>query len=87
MARLSKLVKPLAFIGIAYWYWTGPYQDFANAPSTDEPKKNAQIIAECVARGDFAQAGNYSDRRENPEYICANENNLYRNNAGEWHHR
>ena len=87
MARLSKLVKLLAFIGIVYWFWTGLYQNLANAPSGDDPKQNAQIIAKCVARGNLAQADTYKDRRESPEYICADENNLYRNNAGEWHHR
>ena len=86
MARLSKLAKWLVFIGIAYWIWTGPYQSLAYTPSVDDPKRNAQIIADCVARGDFAQEDNYKGPGENREYICADKNNLYRAYDG-WHRR
>jgi hypothetical protein len=84
---MGKILIVLAIIVIAYWYWSGLNQNSGEMYSGDDPKKNAQIIADCVARGDFAQAGEYSDRNESPKYICADENNLYSNSAGEWHRR
>jgi len=86
MAKLSTLVKWLAFIVIAYWLWTGPFQNLANTPSTDDPKRNAQIVEDCVARGGFEQADSHKGPGASPESLCADENNLYRT-YGEWHHR
>jgi hypothetical protein len=83
---MGKIIIVLAFIGIAYWYWTGPYQHSAKAHPEDNPKKNAQIIAECVAQENFAKADGYRDPGENPEEICADENNLYMFD-GKWYHR
>ena len=77
MARLSKLAKWLVFIGIAYWIWTGPYQSLAYTPSVDDPKRNAQIIADCVAQGGFEDVDSYKGSGQTPESICADKNNLY----------
>ena len=86
---MSKLTTPviwLAVIGIAYWYWSGPRDYSAGTSPVDDSKKNAQIIADCVANGGYMQSGRYNGQGESPEGICADENNLYRNYTG-WHRR
>jgi uncharacterized membrane protein len=83
---MGRIIIVLAIIVIAYWYWSGLGQNSAETSSADDPKRNAQIIAECLANGRFAQADNYKGPGENPEYICADENNLYMI-YGEWHRR
>ena len=83
---MARIIVVLAIIVIAYWYWSGLYQNSAETTSVDDPKKNAQIIAECVRNGNFMQSDSYKGPRENPENICADENNLYRGYDG-WHRR
>jgi len=86
---MSKLTTPviwLAVIGIAYWYWSEPDNYSAGTSPVDDPKKNAQIIADCVANGGYMQSNGYKDQGESPEGICADENNLYRTYTG-WHRR
>jgi hypothetical protein len=83
---MGKIIIVLAFIGIAYWYWTGPYQHSAKAHPEDNPKKNAQIIADCVENGGYMRSSHYNGQGESPTAICADENNLYRNYTG-WHRR
>jgi hypothetical protein len=86
MGRLGTPLLLLAIIVIAYWYWSELGQNSAETSSVDDPKKNAQIIADCVARGDFAEADSYKGPRQTPESICADENNLYMTYEG-WHRR
>ena len=83
---MGRIIIFLAIIGIAYWYWSGPHQYSAETSPIDDPKKNAQIIAECVAQENFAKADGYRDSGENPEEICADENNLYMFD-GKWYRR
>ena len=83
---MAKLVIVLAFIGIAYWYWTGPYQHSAKTPPADDPKENAKIMAQCIAQENFAIADGARDPGENAEEGCADENGLMKI-YGEWYHR
>jgi hypothetical protein len=83
---MARIIMLLAFIGITYWYWTGPYQHSAKTPPVDDPKKNAQIMAECIAGETFAEADGYRSPGENAEDVCADENDLMKM-YGEWYHR
>ena len=83
---MGRIIIVLAIIGIAYWYWSGLGQNSAETSSVDDPKKNAQIIADCVARGDSAEADGYKGLGRSPESICADKNNLYMTYTG-WHRR
>jgi len=76
MAKPGTPLILLAIIGGAYWYWTGPYELSAIPTSGDDPKKNAQIVADCVARGGFEQADSHKGPGASPESLCADENNL-----------
>ena len=83
---MARLVIVLAIIGIAYWYWTGPYQNSAKTAPADDPKKNAGIMAKCIAEENFAIADGARDPGENAEEQCADENGLFKM-YGEWHRR
>ena len=83
---MGRLIIVLAMIGIAYWYWTGPYQHSATTPAEDNPKKNAAIMAKCIAEENFAIADGARDPGEDAEAMCADENNLVEM-YGEWHRR
>ena len=83
---MGKIMMVLAIIGIAYWYWTGPHDYSAETSPVEDPKKNAQIIADCVANGGYMQSSRYNGQGESPTAICADENNLYMNYTG-WHRR
>jgi hypothetical protein len=83
---MAKLVIVLALIGLAYWYWTGPYQNSAHAPPADDTKQNAEIMAQCISRENFAAADGYRSPGEDPETVCADENHLFKQ-YGKWYHR
>jgi hypothetical protein len=83
---MARLVIVVAFIGIAYWYWTGPYEDSANMPPADDPKHNAEIMAQCIARENFAEADDHRSPREDAEQVCADDNGLYKI-YGKWYQR
>ena len=83
---MARLLIVLAFIGLAYWFWTGPYQNASNTPPADDTKKNAEIMAQCIARENFAEADGYRSSGDDAETVCADENNLYKQ-YGEWYHR
>ena len=70
MLRLGKPVIFLAMIGIAYWYWTGPYQHPAKTRPADDPKENAKIMVQCIAAENFAIADGARDPGENAEEQC-----------------
>ena len=82
---MARLVIVLAFIGIAYWYW-GPYQHSVKTPPADDPKKNAQIMKQCISQENFAIADGARDLGEDAEAVCADENGLMKM-YGEWYHR
>lgn len=86
MLRPGKTVIFLAMIGVAYWYWTGPYRHSARTAPEDNPKKNAEIMAKCIAGENFAIADGTRDPGEDPEKVCADANNLVEIN-GVWHQR
>jgi hypothetical protein len=86
MARLVTPVTLLALIGIAYWYWSGPYQNSANTPPVNDTKKNAEIMAQCIAQENFAVADGARDPGEDAEEVCAEENGLMKM-YGKWYSR
>jgi hypothetical protein len=83
---MARIVIVLVFIGIAYWYWTGPYQHSANTPAADDPKKNAEIMAQCIAQENFAIEDGARDPGEDAEEECADENGLMKMD-GKWYRR
>ena len=90
---MARLVLVLTLIGIAYWYWSGPYQNSADTPAVDDTKQNDEIMKRCITRekhmeaaGELAGIGYVGTTGEDAEKMCADENGLYRMD-GKWYHR
>lgn len=88
MARLGTW---LAIIGIAYWYWSGPYYESEVPVETDRLQENAAIMQRCIrqeermeAAGGLAGVGGVGGSGADAERLCAQKNNLYLRD-GEWH--
>lgn len=71
-----------AIIAVAYWYWTGPYQESGNPTYEDRLKQNAKNMRECL-QGLNYRAGTGANTG-NPEENCANRYNVYQH-EGQWH--
>ena len=85
MAKPATIVILLAFTGISYWYWTGPYENSANTDPVDNPRKNAELMAKCVVQEKFAIEDGNRAQGADPEELCADKYGLTKFN-GEWHH-
>jgi hypothetical protein len=93
MAKRGTPVILLAVIGVAYWYWSGPYQNSASVPAAEDSKQNAETMERCVARekhmeaaGGLAGLGDVASTGEDAEKVCADEYSLYKGD-GKWYHR
>jgi hypothetical protein len=91
MARLGTPVILLAIIGVAYWYWSGPYQNSANTSAVDDTQQNAEIMKRCIMRekhmeaaGELAGIGYVGSTGEDAEKMCADENSLFMSD-GKWY--
>ena len=81
----------LAVIGIAYWYWSGPYQDSSTNSAVDDTRQNAATMRRCIAQQNYAEAvsgssGNVGTFGGDAEELCADENSLFEM-EGKWYHR
>ena len=90
MARLAIL---LAIIGVAYWYWSGPYQKPTQVLEADRLKDNAVIMQRCgnqeqrmQSTGGLAGLADVGSSGVDAETVCAERNNLYRRD-GNWYRR
>ena len=90
---MGKLVIVLAIIGLAYWYWSGPYQKSTDALEADRLKDNALIMQRCIneqqrmqATGGMAGLGDVGSSGVDAERLCAEKNNLYTHD-GNWYNR
>ena len=90
---MAKLVIILTIIGLAYWYWSGPYQKSAPTLEADRLKDNAAIIQQCVnqeqrmqSAGGLAGLADVGSAGVDAERLCAEKNNLYKRD-GNWYSR
>ena len=90
---MAKLVLVLAVIGLAYWYWSGPYQKSTEAMEADRLKENAAIMQRCIneeqrmqSAGGLAGLGDVGSTGSDAERVCAEKNSLYQRD-GNWHAR
>lgn len=88
---MGKLIMLLAIIGIAYWYWTGPYQESTATSEADQLAENAAIMQRCIkqeermeAAGGLAGLGGVGGSGEDAEKLCAQKNNLHLQD-GKWY--
>lgn len=90
---MAKLVLILAIVGLAYWYWSGPYQRSTEASEADRVKENAVIMQRCIneeqrmqSTGGLAGVAEVGSTGADAERVCAEKNNLYEQD-GNWYVR
>jgi hypothetical protein len=88
---MAKLVIIMAVIGLAYWYWSGPYQKSTEALEADQLKDNAVIMQRCIkeeqrmqATGGLAGVADVGSTGADAERVCAAKNNFYERD-GNWY--
>jgi hypothetical protein len=88
---MTKLVIILAVIGLAYWYWSGPYQKSTAALEADQLQENAVIMQRCIneeqrmqSTGGLAGLADVGSAGPDAEKLCADKNNLY-SRDGKWY--
>ena len=88
---MAKLACFLAIIGIAYWYWSRPYQKSTETLEADRPQDNAVIMQRCIkeegrmqAAGGVAGVGDVGSTGVDAERVCAEKNKLYLQD-GKWY--
>ena len=90
---MAKLVIILAIIGLAYWYWSGPFQKSTQTLEADRLQDNAVIMQRCInqeqrmqSTGGLAGLADVGGTGVDAEKLCAEKNNLYMRD-GNWHTR
>ena len=88
MARLAMI---LAVIGLAYWYWSGPYQKSTQTLEADHLRDNAMIMQRCInqeqrmqSTGGLAGLADVGSSGVDAEKLCAEKNKLYKRD-GNWY--
>lgn len=69
--------------GVAYWYWSGPYQERTNPSYGQRLQQNNRAMAECVERKTYA-ASRGAVSTSHMEEKCARELNFYFE-EGQWY--
>ena len=89
---MRKLVFLLVVIGVAYWYWSGPYQKSTDELEADRFDENAATMQQCINQEQRMQAGgglaglaDVGSSGADAEKLCAAKNNLYKGDDGRWH--
>lgn len=90
---MAKLVIFLAFIGLAYWYWSGPYQKSTQTLEADRLQENAVTMQRCIRQeermqtaGGLGGVGDVGSSGVDAEKLCAEKNKLYLQD-GKWYNR
>lgn len=90
---MAKLAIILAIIGFGYWYWSGPYQRATPTSEAARLKENAVTMQRCInqeqrmqSTGGLAGVADVGSSGEDAERLCAEKNNLYKQD-GNWHRR
>jgi hypothetical protein len=88
---MARLVIWVAILGLAYWYWSGPYQESTGMTEADRLQENAAIMQRCVLQeqrmesaGGLAGIGGVGDAGADAERLCARKNNLHLRD-GKWY--
>lgn len=75
---MTKLIFYLAMAGLAYWYWSGPYQASRETKESDVLQENAAIMQRCIrqeermqAAGGLAGVADVGDTGKDAERLCA----------------
>lgn len=80
---LGKMITIALLLGLAYWYWSGPYQARVNPNYEQRLEENAEKMRVCI-RSENYRAGATGVGTGSPEENCARKYNLYRED-GRWY--
>jgi hypothetical protein len=82
---IQRLLFLAVFLGGAYWYWSGPYQERINPDYATILEENERKLEECIRAEAYRQGATGEGRGPEParEY-CADKHNLYLHD-GRWH--
>jgi len=80
---MVKILTYIMVIGIAYWYWQGPYQKGDSISYEEQLDQNNRDMYRCLRATDYA-VGASGTAAGNAEQKCAARYNLYREND-KWH--
>ena len=88
---MAKLAFLMAILGIAYWYWSGPYQKSTETLEADRLQDNAVIMQRCIKEeqrmqtaGGVAGVGDVGSTGGDVERLCAEKHKLYLQD-GKWY--
>jgi hypothetical protein len=81
---LGKIIAYLGFAFLAYWIWTGPYQDWQTDSYSERLKENAKTMTRCLGAEDYLAGATGSSGTSDPEAACAQKYNLYKHRE-QWH--
>lgn len=81
---MLKNIIPLAIIiGVAYWYWSGPYQEKNNPSYAQKLEVNNDAMSKCLFGKSYASGAGRGSAGD-PGQQCAKKLNLYEE-GGQWH--
>ena len=80
---LGKLIGWGLLLSVAYWYWSGPYQQQRNPSYESRLQENTQKMEQC-RQADAYRANATGEGGGNTDQRCARKHNLYRH-RGQWH--
>jgi hypothetical protein len=87
---MAKVVIFLALIGVAYWYWSGPYQKSTESLEADRLQENAVTMQRCInqeqrmqSAGGLAGIGDVGSGGGDAESLCGGKSNLDKED-GKW---
>jgi hypothetical protein len=88
---VTRLAIFLAFIGLAYWYWSGHQPKSTETLEAERLKDNAVTMQRCInqeqraqAAGGLAGLGDVGSAGVDAESVCAQKNNLHLRD-GHWY--
>ena len=79
----GRLITIAIIAAVAYWYWSGPYQERVHPNLEQKLRKNAEDMRLCIRGGNY-QVGATGSAGGNIERQCAEKFNLYQY-EGQWY--
>ena len=80
----GRLLTIAILVAVAYWYWSGPYQQQRNPDAAQRLEADLEKMRQCI-RGMHYKVGATGIGGGDPEEVCADKFNLYYY-EGEWRH-
>ena len=82
---LLRLIVLVFIAMLAYWFWSGPYQDLTTESYEARLLKNTKIMRRCLSSKEYyaGATGGSTDTAAEQEAQCAEKHGLYQH-RGRW---